>query len=238
MSKPFRFKQFAIFHDECAMKVGTDGVLIGAWADVAKASSILDIGTGTGLIAIMAAQKNEFAQIYGIDIDESAYFQALKNVNLCPWKERIGVKKIALQDFQNQNGENSFDAIITNPPYFVAGTKAPVQKRHIARHVAMLPHVELLKSVEILLSENGKFSIILPYQEGNNFQKLATEFSLYLTRICEVRSKKGKPVERLLMEFKKEEIPIIRKELIIQYEARNSWTPDYIELTKAFYLKM
>lgn len=236
--KPFLFKQFEIHHDECAMKVGTDGVLIGAWADVSKAHSILDIGTGTGLIAIMSAQKNENAQIIGIDIDESAVRQALKNVRLCNWKERIQIEHLSIQDYIKTHSAQRFDAIISNPPFFNAGSKAPKHQRHIARHAATLPYLDLIQSVKQLLSSDGKFSLILPLLEGKQFQNLALEHQLYVNRICNVHSKKDKPVERLLMEFQKIKQPLIEEKLIIQHEARNDWTDDYIQLTKAFYLKM
>jgi tRNA1Val (adenine37-N6)-methyltransferase len=236
--KPFRFKQFEIYHNECAMKVGTDGVLIGAWADVSKAQTILDIGTGTGLIAIMAAQKNKNAQIIGIDIDKSAVKQALKNVKLCAWNERLQIKHLSIQSFKEKYPTSHFDAIVSNPPFFKAGSKAPQHQRHIARHAAILSHVDLIQSVKQLLSSDGKFSLVLPTLEGKDFQLLALEYGLYLTRICKVHSKKNKPVERLLMEFQKRKSPLISENLIIQHEARNDWTDEYIRLTRAFYLKM
>lgn len=238
MKRPFRFKQFDIYHDECAMKVGTDGVLIGAWANINDAKTILDIGTGSGLIAIMCAQKNQFAQITGIDIDEAAYHQALKNVQLCPWSNRISIQKIAVQDFIKTKEKHSFDAIISNPPYFNNGTKSNVQNRQTARHTQDLSYGELLQSVDYLLSKNGIFSVILPYQEGLFFQKTASQYNLLLNHIVEVHSKKEKPTERLLMAFKRNLSNVKKEALIIQFEERNNWTPEYVALTKTFYFKM
>lgn len=236
--KPFLFKQFQIFHDECAMKVGTDGVLIGAWTDVSTAKTILDIGTGTGLIAIMSAQKNSIAEIDAIDIDSAAYYQAIKNVNLCQWKDRIRVHHLSVQDFTEQKKNTSYDVIVCNPPFFNAGTASNKQKRQIARHTNTLSYGDLIVSVDKLMSVEGKFSLILPRVEGVEFQKMANQKGLYLCRLTEVQSKKDKPVERLLMEFQREKKQIIKNQLTIQFEARNDWTPDYIDLTKAFYLKM
>jgi tRNA1Val (adenine37-N6)-methyltransferase len=238
MKRPFRFKQFDIYHDECAMKVGTDGVLVGAWANVNDSKTILDIGTGSGLIAIMSAQKNQFAQITGIDIDEAAYHQAIKNVQLCQWANRISIQKIAIQDFIKTNKKHSFDAIISNPPYFNNGTKSNVPNRQIARHTQDLSYEELLQSVDYLLSENGTFSVILPYEEGLFFQKIASQYNLYSSQLVEVHSKKEKPTERLLMAFKRNISTLKKEQLVIQFEERNNWTPEYVTLTKKFYLNM
>ena len=236
--KPFLFKQFRIFHDECAMKVGTDGVLIGAWAEVNDSKTILDIGTGTGLIAIMMAQKNAVAKIDAIDIDKAAYQQALKNVDLCQWKDRISVYHESVQDFMDKKTGFQYDKIICNPPFFNAGTASNISNRQIARHTNTLSFDDLIDTVGKLLSDNGKFSLILPRLEGAEFQEIAKTKGLYLTRLTEVQSKKEKPVERLLMEFQRKAQEVVTSQLVIQYEARNDWTPDYIALTKAFYLKM
>ena len=236
--KPFLFKQFRIFHDECAMKVGTDGVLIGAWTDVIDAKSVLDIGTGTGLIAIMMAQKNSIANIDAIDIDNDAYHQALKNVDFCPWKDRISIYHKSIQDFIDEKSATKYNAIVCNPPFFNAGTASKVSNRQIARHTNTLSYDDLIDAVCELLAKDGKFSLILPRLEGIEFQEIAKTKGLYLARLTEVQSKKEKPVERLLMEFQREEKQMVKSQLIIQYESRNDWTPDYIALTKAFYLKM
>ena len=236
--KPFLFKQFQIFHDECAMKVGTDGVLIGAWVEVINAKIVLDIGTGTGLMAIMMAQKSAGARIDAIDIDSAAYHQALKNVDLCQWKDRIRIYNQSVQDFTSQQTAFQYDRIVCNPPFFNAGTASNISNRQIARHTNTLSYDDLIDAVCKLLSFNGKFSLILPRLEGLEFQKIAIAKGLYLTRLTEVQSKKDKPVERLLMEFQREAQQMVKSQLVIQYEGRNDWTPDYIALTKDFYLKM
>ncbi len=236
--KPFLFKQFQIFDDECAMKVGTDGVLIGAWADAQDRQKILDIGTGIGLIAIMMAQKNPNAKIDAIDIDEAAYRQALKNVAACKWAKNISVHHQKVQDFATSNNRYSYDAIVCNPPFFNNGTASDQWQRQIARHTNALSFEDLLNAVWSLLASDGQFSLILPGLEGLAFQEMARAKGLFLSRCTEVQSKKDKPVERLLMEFQKKEAKWIKEELVIQLEGRNDWTPAYMELTKEFYLKM
>lgn len=236
MRKPFRFKQFEIYHDQCAMKVGTDGVLLGAWATVKEASKVLDIGTGTGMIAIMLAQRCQTAtQIHGVELNQEAYQQALENQDNCPWKERVEIFHQKIQDFQSQE---KYDVIVSNPPFFLAGTKSHNHQRNQARHTNELPFDDLLKSVDRLLSQKGKFSVILPYQEGKLFEEKALEYKLYCVRKTAVRSKKEKPLERFLLEFERENKAVQEDELIIQYEQRNHYTEDYIALTKDFYLNM
>ncbi len=237
-TRPFRFKQFEIYHDECAMKVGTDGVLVGAWANIKGANYILDIGTGTGLIAIMAAQKNKTATIDAIDIDDSAIHQATKNINNSPWKNRIHLYKQSLQNFISEENKLKYDLIISNPPYFNSGSEAPQKKRQIARHTETLSHIELAKGIAYLLAPTGKCAVILPYQEGLLFQKMMSQFDLHLSKLMKVQSKKDKPIERLLLEFQRKSTHTEETHLIIQHDDRNDWTTDYIQLTKAFYLHM
>ncbi len=236
MRKSFRFKQFEIYHDQCAMKVGTDGVLLGAWATIKGDKNVLDIGTGTGLIAIMLAQRCPTAgEIHGVELDEAAYFQALENRDNSPWANRIDVFHTKIQDFDNIV---KYDLIVSNPPFFLAGTKSLNQQRNQARHTNELPFEELLKSVAKLLTNEGRFSIILPYEEGKLFEQQAINYQLYCNRKTAVRSKKEKPLERLLLEFERQDKPIQENELTIQYEQRNDYTEDYIALTKDFYIIM
>lgn len=151
----FKFKQFTVYHDRCAMKVGTDGVLLGAWAQVDNARRILDVGTGTGLIALMTAQRSQ-AHIMGIDIDEKAVGQAEENVKASPWKERISIcRKDVMQMCREVDG--TFDAIVSNPPYFVENVHCPDARRNVARHTGGLTFGELLAAVERLLADDGTF---------------------------------------------------------------------------------
>lgn len=236
--RPFRFKQFEIYHNECAMKVGTDGVLLGAWAAVEGAERILDIGTGTGLIAIMCAQRAKNAVIDAIDIDEAAFRQAAKNSQLSPWHHRIFLHLESAQNFTNEENKSSYQSIVCNPPFFNNGTASHLKNRHLARHTVTLPYVDLLQAVQHLLHPMGHFSVILPHEEGLTFIKMAATFQLFPSRLTAVHSKAEKPVERLLIAFQKQKQPLQSDELVIQFEARNDWTPAYIALTKDFYLKM
>ncbi len=235
--KPFHFKQFKIYQDQTAMKVGTDGVLLGAWADIKSDKDILDIGTGTGLIAIMSAQKNKKSQITGIEIEELAYKQAVENCNLCSWSNRIKIHHQSLQEF-TLNPDLKFDHIITNPPFFTSDNISKNKARDIARNTDTLSQDDIIQSLEILLTFNGKLSIILPVNEGELFQEKIKQKAYHLNRLTNVKPKKEKRIERLIMEFSKEKKEFITTELIIQKEKRNDWTKEYIELTKDFYLKM
>ncbi len=233
----FQFKQFSIEHDRCAMKVGTDGVLLGAWANIENAKNILDIGTGSGLISIMMAQRNKNAHIVGVEIDKNAALQAQENINNSPWKDRL---KIIHQSIQNYTQETLFlfDHIISNPPFFSV-QENKIDARKIARQTLTLNDLDLIDTSIQLLKKEGKLSIILPFTEGNYFINEAAKRNLFLSKKTNVYPKKDKPIERLLLEFKKSETKnILNDSIIIQKEKRNDWTQEYIQLTQAFYLKM
>jgi tRNA1Val (adenine37-N6)-methyltransferase len=236
--KPFLFKQFKIYHDHCAMKVGTDGVLLGAWTYLATDNQVLDIGTGSGLIAIMTAQKNTTAQIIGIEIDEAAALQAQENAKNSPWKNRLNIQHISLQEFVIKNNI-IFDHIISNPPFFKKGTSTKSAERNQARQTYTLTFEDIILSAKKLLSLSGKISVILPPLEAELFISIANRNNFYLNRQLNIKPKKEKSIERVLMEFSQKKIAEIEiKELIIQHEQRNDWTDDYIQLTGDFYLKM
>src|ERR1051326_8525269 len=184
-NQAFVFKKFIIRQDKCAMKVGTDAVLLGAWVDPSKAKKILDIGTGTGVIALMLAQKSN-AIIDAIDVDENACAQAGENFSLSPWKERISILHNSVQQFAAAT-ENKYDLIVSNPPYFEHSTKASEQKRTVARHTDMLGYDEMLNSVLKLLDKKGKFCIILPLKEGEHFRDMAEKNKLFLSKLVRVR---------------------------------------------------
>ena len=233
---PFQFKQFSIAQDQCSMKVGTDGVLLGAWADISGASRILDIGAGTGLIAIMLAQRNKDALVHAVEIDEKACTQAVKNMADSPFADRLTSFPVSIQDYSFK--PERYDLIVSNPPFFSGGTLSNNSDRDAVRHTVKLPHGALLLSVQRLLNDDGKFAVILPFIEGLRFEEMAATYNLYCTRKTEVKSKADKPVERLLLEFEKVKKEPIANQLVIQKEKRNDWTDDYIALTGDFYLKM
>ena len=235
--KPFHFKQFTIHQDKCTMKIGTDGVLLGAWADTNGAQRILDIGTGTGVIAVMMAQRAPEAEVFGVEINQEAFEQARENALACPWPNRLFILHAPIQQFSREH-QGQFDLILSNPPFFTGGTFSNSQDRNDVRHTAKLSHSDLLSSARRLLSPHGKFCVILPLIEGLRFQELAQSYHLYCSRLTEVRSKAGKPVERVLLQLECHPKTTRKDSLIIQKEGQNEWTEAYIALTQAFYLNM
>ena len=229
---PFRFKQFSVRHDRCAMKVGTDGVLLGAWGCV-EGKQILDIGTGTGLIALMAAQRNPDAEVIGIDINEAAIEQARENVAESPFRERISC---ILQDVLAFFPEVRFDAILCNPPFFTEDTLPDDEGRAMARNNKSLPFSELIPKVATLLTEQGKFSVIIPSQHISSFIGLCLEHGLYLSRRCLVRTTAKKPVRRALLTFAKQQNLMCEEQEICLMNTDGSRSTAYKELTEAFYL--
>ena len=233
-NQEFVFKQFKINQEKCAMKVGTDAVLLGSWVNHPNAKTILDIGTGTGIIALMLAQKIS-AKIDAIDIDENAFIQATENVNNCNWKERIHVQQISLQDFSN-NHEHKYDLIVSNPPYFVDSSKALEESRTNARHTDQLPYTDLLNGVLNLLNPSGKFYVILPTKESEQFRAIAEENKLFLTKQTKVITRTDKPEKRLLMRFEFAPKALSEDSITIEEDERHSYTKEYKELTKDYYL--
>lgn len=233
----FQFQQFRIEQSGCAMKVGTDGVLLGAWANVDDDCNILDIGTGSGLIALMVAQRNSSAKITGIDIDEGAVRQATENVEESKWKERIDIRLASLQEFSANNTEQ-FSHIISNPPFFQNSLKAPDKARSTARHTDTLSFSELVECVSKLLVEDGRFSVILPYESKEEIIKLGENNSLNISRITTVFPKADALPKRVLIEMKKAgKCECANDCITLETETRNVLTPEFKELTKDYYLK-
>ena len=216
------------------MKVGTDGVLLGALTDCKKATNILDIGCGTGLISLMLAQRNDAAVITGIEIEENAFLQSQNNFNNSKWSKRLSIIHTSLQDFSS---ETKFDLIVSNPPFFTDSTQANNQYRKLARSTNSLNFKELISKSKILLSENGIFSVIIPFPRKEEFINIALENKLFLSRICNVKGTANSPVKRILMEFNNSQDTILEENLIIEKE-RHNYTDKYIDLCKDFYLKM
>ena len=232
----FNFKKFRIHHQQ-SFKVGTDGILLGAWVTINRAQRILDIGSGCGLIALALAQRTESARITGVEIDDLSFEESIKNVEESPWNDRVEIFHDTIQSFSDKSNLK-FDLIVSNPPYFINASKSFSKKKAIARHTDALPFEDVLKVANKQLSEDGRLSLVLPKTEGEIFIELALSQSFYLTRITRVHSKKGKPIERLLMEFSKIPGNLKEDELIIQFEKRNDYTPEYIQITKDFYTIM
>jgi tRNA1Val (adenine37-N6)-methyltransferase len=232
--KPFQFKQFKIHQDKTAMKVGTDGVLLGAWADCEEATHILDIGTGTGLISLMLAQKNKSAQITAIEIDNDAARQAMQNVNESPWQDRVTVIQTNLLDFDSIE---KFDLVISNPPFFNNTFKAETDARNKARQTDSLSFDTLLARTASLLTESGKASFILPFSEKENFIDLAKEQQLFLNKILYVKGNVNTEIKRILVTFSFKETTIEEETISIEI-SRHNYTQEYIELVQDFYIKM
>lgn len=230
----FSFKQFTIRHDRCAMKVGTDGVLLGAWTDLSHSRRLLDIGTGTGLIALMLAQRCPDGRITAIDIDADAVGQARENILASPWKDRVEAE---LQDICTYTGQGLFDTIVSNPPYFIDSLKCPDSQRTTARHTDSLDADRLIGKVTELLTPDGRFSLVLPAEQTDDLLRLAAGKGLYPSRHTWVITRPGLPPKRVLLEFRKTPTAFHPDELVIELE-RHVYSEEYIALTKDFYLKM
>ena len=230
----FAFKQFTVRHDRCAMKVGTDGVLLGAWTDLSHSRRILDIGTGTGLIALMLAQRCMDARITAIDLDSAAVEQAQENIQASPWKDRIEALQ---QDICTYHPNGTFDTIVSNPPYFIDSLKCPDGQRSTARHTDTLDADRLIGKISELLTSDGRFSIILPAEQTEDLIRVADEKGLHPSRQTWVITRPGLSPKRILMEFRKTPVTLQPDELVIELE-RHVYSEEYIALTQEFYLKM
>lgn len=297
----FSFKQFTVWQEHAAMRVGTDGVLLGAWCNVAsgvsvvisdastdrrqpenvcpadpsqvlerpkidqtvwndqmrdeeeesvcgaqngadaetkKVGRVLDIGSGTGVIALMVAQRTSNAQIDAVEPDSGSCEDALRNFAESPWADRLHLHGVTLQEYVSCYAEKGqYDLIVSNPPYFVDSLKAPDPVRNAVRHAVSLPFEELLDGVKTLLAEHGRFAVILPVTEGVLLEKLALERSLHCVRKCLVQTKPGVPPKRVMMEFGRKSVPLRSDLLIMETERQQEFTQEYRRLTRDFYLK-
>jgi tRNA1Val (adenine37-N6)-methyltransferase len=228
----FKFKQFTVIQEFSAMKVGVDSVILGAWVKLNDADTILDVGTGTGLLALMVAQRSD-SIITAIEIDDLAFREATSNILVSPWQDKIRVIHSSFQDFAEKY-TTKFDHIVSNPPYFENSSQPEDQRRKNARHNDELPFSDFVSGSLKLLSERGKLSVILPVSMAQSFIRIAVDGDLYLNRTQWVRHKPGKPFHRQLMEFSKIESSIDESFLVI--EEQNEFTEDYKNLTREFYL--
>ncbi len=237
MSKPFQFKQFSIEQDQCAMKIGTDGVLLGAWSNIEKRPfAILDIGSGTGLIALMLAQRSDAEMIDAIEIDGDAYEQCVENFESSPWADRLYCYHAGLDEFVEELDEK-YDLIISNPPFYSEEVSSGNNARDVARQNSALPFDELLDGVSKLLEDEGVFCTIIPFKEEESFIKMASEYNLFPNKVTRVKGNTTSEIKRSLLEFSFSENVMDLSELTIE-EQRHQYTTEYIELTKNFYLKM
>ena len=227
----FKFKHFEIHQDRCAMKVGTDGVLLGAWALGGK--RILDIGSGTGLISLMMAQRYPEAQVVGIDLDAEACAEARENVAASPFADRVNIVDCRLQDYESVE---KFDAIVSNPPFFLNSLKNPDSKRSMARHADSLPFRELFRGVKLLLSDDGVFSAIVPVEVLEAFAAEGYMHGFYLLRQCGIKTVERKQPKRYLLTFAKHrsmEMDDMVETMMDSEGNRSEW---YAKITEEFYV--
>ena len=201
MNKPFQFKEFTVKQDQCAMKIGTDAVLLGAWSSLNhQPFSILDIGSGTGILSLMLAQRSNAEVIDALEIDDNAYEQCVDNFEQSPWSDRLFCYHASLDEFADEI-EDEYDLIICNPPFYAEDYKTENSQRDLARFQDAMPFHHLLESVSKLLSENGIFSVIIPFSEENKFISLASKINLFPSRILHVRGNPSSEIKRSLLEF-------------------------------------
>lgn len=233
---PFHFKKFSVEQEGAAHPVGTDGVLLGAWAEVSDCARVLDIGSGTGVVALMLAQRSEISRIMAVEMHPRSAALARRNFAASPWADRLVLEESAIQNFA-QETDLQFDLIVSNPPFFSETTVSPDESRRQGRHTASLPPGDLLAVSRKLLTENGRLCVILPVLEGRRLCELAVLNGLYCTEEVEVSGRPQKPVERLLLRFEKDPYRFARRRLSIYSNASGKvYAPDFQALTADFYL--
>jgi len=233
--KPFSFKQFDIYQDRTAMKVGTDGVLLGAYANLTRGNRILDIGTGTGLISLMLAQRYPQALIDAVEIDEEAYNQAKDNFNQSKFKSQLAIYKTAIQDYQI---DKKYDLIVSNPPFFKNNERVDTDARKIARQQENLSFKDLLAKVSNLLDLAGTAMFIIPHDLEDEFIQLAKDANLFPSHILHIKGNNEALIKRSIVTLTFNNLlDVMYNELVIEV-ARHQYTKEYIALTKDFYLKM
>ncbi len=235
--RQFRFQQFSIGHDRCGMKIGTDAVLLGAWADVANCQRLLDIGTGCGVIALMMAQRTKEvqAQVDAIDVEVNAAGQAKENASCSPWANRISVKHCSVDELASSKS-NCYDHCVCNPPYFENSLPSQNSRQRIARHAGQLTRNSLLSAAKKLLVPNGKLSLVLPFVQHDSIVELAKTFGFHLQRRTSVRPMPEKPFKRILLEFGAQADRLMADELTVELD-RHQFSPEYEALTRKFHLR-
>lgn len=237
MSK-FEFKQFSVSQARAAMKVGTDGVLLGAWCPVNNnPTTILDIGTGTGVIALMLAQRTDALQIDAFDIEEDAFEEASENFDNSIWNDRLFCFHAGLDEYIDEP-EDEYDLIVCNPPFYSEDFKTNNEQRDLARFQEAMPFEDLVEAADLLLSDNGIFAVIIPYKEEQKFIELCADVELFPIKVTRVRGNPTSQIVRSLLAFKRFELPVLEADEIAIEINRHEYTDEYIALTKDFYLKM
>ena len=230
----FYFKQFSVKDDRSTMRVGTDAVLLGAAVNVKGAKSILEIGTGCGIIALALAQRSE-ALIDALEVDDESVIQAKQNVEASPWKGRIEIIHCPLQEFLPE-GDRKYDLIVSNPPYFSGTFKSFKSKRNISRHNERLTFDELIEKSDELLNDAGSLWIILPVKESLEFIDKAQRSGFFLNYLLKIIPKTGKVYNRVIIQLKREEVPEIKIETLTHWNANGSWAGEFKRFTGDFYI--
>jgi tRNA1Val (adenine37-N6)-methyltransferase len=239
-AKPFQFKEFFIYQEKTSMKVGTDAVLLGVWTSLDNfPDKILDIGSGTGIISLMLAQRSNAETIDAVEIDENAYEQSVENFEKSIWADRLYCYHCSFEEFVDEiSSENeTYDLIVSNPPFYTENAETSSESRTKARFTSALPFEDLLLGVSKILGAEGVFSTIIPFKEENDFVKLANQNNLFLNKVCRVQGNPISKLKRSLLSFSFQKTDIIESYLIIETE-RHQYTKEYIDLTKDFYIKM
>ena len=229
----FQFKQFSIRQDRCALKVGTDGVALGAWANVEGAGRILDIGTGTSLLSLMAAQRNPDAHVDAVEIDDASAGQAAENIAASPWPERVRAHRL---DVRRMHASELYDVILCNPPFYAGEMDSPDVRKGLAKHGGELRFEELIEAVRKLLAEKGRFACVIPLNREVELIELADAAWLGVSRRCVLRYLEGRPPKRVLLEFMRDAGALEEEELIVEH-APGQFTEGYSALLKDFFLK-
>lgn len=240
MSTPFRFKEFTIHQDKTAMKVGTDAVLLGAWSKLTDfPETILDIGSGTGIISLMLAQRSDAFQIDAVELDGDAYEQTVENFEQSDWRDRLYCYHCSFKDFVDEISleQETYEVIVSNPPFYTDDSQTDNDSRNKARFASALPFEELLNGVSKILSKEGVFSVIIPFKEEEIFVDIANKNGLYLNNVCRVQGTPTSEIKRSLLSFSFHKSTLKDSYLIIETE-RHQYTKEYVDLTKDFYLKM
>lgn len=238
--KPFRFKEFTVHQDQTAMKVGTDGVLLGAWCSVDEyPDTILDVGSGTGIIALMLAQRSDAMTVDAVEVDENAYEQSVENFEQSDWGDRLYCYNANFREFADEiaDEEETYDLIVSNPPFYSDDFETEDVARNKARFTSSMSFDDLIEGVSKILSSDGKFATIMPFKEEESFVNLAKSKHLFLNKVCHVQGNPTSEIKRSLLEFSFHPSEIKKEHLIIEIE-RHQYTKEYINLTKDFYLKM
>ncbi|MBN2893644.1 MAG: methyltransferase [Bacteroidales bacterium] len=229
----FKFKQFEIQQDKSAMKVGTDGVILGAWVNAINPSRILDVGSGTGLISLMMAQKYSNAQVYAVEIEKEAFLQSIENISKSLWQDRIYVYNDDFLEFSKKT-EFKFDIIVSNPPFFENHLHSSDEKKQLARHNDTLPFDQFVESVANLLKKNGSFFVILPFVNHEYFVHLCEQRQLFCNKKTSLKHTPNSSIKRILMKFSFE--PSFVQQDVISIKVNNLFSEEYKKLTKDFYL--